>query len=128
MADSKKKRGKADRSMIALKEPYEVQYWSKKFKVTPAKLKAAVKKVGRSAKKVEAYIKVQKHKARDKSLIAVSQAYEVRYWAQKFKVTPAKLKSAVKAVGRSARNVGAYLMGGKPKAKRRAKAKPAMAA
>ena len=128
MADSKKKRGKADRSMIALKEPYEVQYWSKKFKVTPAKLKAAVKKVGRSAKKVEAYIKVQKHKARDKSLIAVSQPYEVRYWAQKFKVTPAKLKNAVKAVGHSARKVGAYLMGSKPKAKRKAKAKPAMAA
>ena len=38
--------------------------WSKKFKVTPAKLKYAVKKVGHSAKKVEAYIKLQKHRAR----------------------------------------------------------------
>ena len=46
MADDKKKRGGADRGLIALSEPYEVAYWSKKFKITPAKLKAAVKKVG----------------------------------------------------------------------------------
>src|SRR6185503_4121194 len=60
MADDKKKRGGADRGLIALSEPYEVAYWSKKFKITPAKLKAAVKKVGHSAKKVDAYIKLQK--------------------------------------------------------------------
>jgi hypothetical protein len=35
MADNKKKRGGADRGLIALSEPYEVAYWSKKFKVTP---------------------------------------------------------------------------------------------
>ena len=46
MADNKKKRGGADRGLIALSEPYEVAYWSKKFKITPAKLKAAVQKVG----------------------------------------------------------------------------------
>ena len=63
MADNKKKRGGADRGLIALSEPYEVAYWSKKFKITPAKLKAAVQKAGHSAKKVEAYIKLQKHKA-----------------------------------------------------------------
>ena len=45
MADSKKKRGGTDRALIALGEKYEVAYWSKKFKVTPAKLKYAVKKV-----------------------------------------------------------------------------------
>ena len=39
MADDKKKRGGADRGLIALSEPYEVAYWSKKFKITPAKLK-----------------------------------------------------------------------------------------
>jgi hypothetical protein len=55
------------------------QYWSKKFKVTPAKLKSAVKKVGHSARKVEAYIKFQRHISRDKTLIALSQTYEVRY-------------------------------------------------
>ena len=95
MADDKKKRGGADRALIALSEPYEVAYWSKKFKITPAKLKSAVEKVGRSAKKVEAYFALLKHKAADRALIAVSQPYEVRYWSKKFKVTPAKLKAAV---------------------------------
>ena len=93
MADDKKKRGGADRRLIALSEPYEVAYWSKKFKITPAKLKTAVKKAGRSAKNVEAYIKLQKHKAADRARIAVSQAYEVSYWSKKFKVTPARTQS-----------------------------------
>ena len=88
MADDKKKRGGADRGLIALSEPYEVAYWSKKFKITPAKLKSAVKKAGRSAKNVEAYIKLQKHKASDRARIAMSQPYEVSYWSKKFKVTP----------------------------------------
>jgi len=109
MADNKSKRGGSDRGLIALSESYEVRYWSKKFKVTPAKLKYAVKKVGHSAKKVGAYIKLQKHRARDKALIAVSQPYEIRYWSKKFKVTPAKLKAAVKAAGHSAKKVAAYL-------------------
>ena len=118
MADNKKKRGGADRGLIALSEPYEVAYWSKKFKITPAKLKSAVKKAGRSAKNVEAYIKLQKHKAADRARIAVSQPYEVGYWSKKFKVTPAKLKAAVAAVGHSSKNVGAYLAS---KAKKRTK-------
>lgn len=54
MADNKKKRGGSDRGLIAMNEPYEVRYWSKKFKVTPAVLKAAAKNVGRSSKKIEA--------------------------------------------------------------------------
>lgn len=112
MADNKKKRGGADRGLIALSEAYEVAYWSKKFKITPAKLKAAVKKVGRSAKKVEAYVKLQAHKAADRARIAVGQPYEVRYWSKKFKVTPARLKAAVAAVGHSSKNVGAYLAKG----------------
>jgi hypothetical protein len=109
MVDNKSKRGGSDRRLIALREPYEVRYWSRKFKVTPAKLKYAVKKVGHSARRVETYIKLQKHKARDKALIALSQSYEVRYWSKKFKVTPAKLKAAVKAAGHSSKKVGAYL-------------------
>ena len=109
MADDKKKRGGADRALIALSEPYEVAYWSKKFKITPAKLKAAVKKAGRSAKNVEAYLKLQKHKAADRARIAVSQPYEVSYWSKKFKVTPARLKAAVAAVGHSSKAVGAHL-------------------
>jgi len=113
MADNKKKRGVTDRALIASSEPYEVAYWSKKFKITPAKLKAAVNKVGHSAKKVEAYIKLQKHKAADRALIAMSQPYEVRYWSKKFKVTPARLKAAVAAVGHSSKKVGEYLTGKK---------------
>jgi hypothetical protein len=110
MADNKKKRGGSDRALIALGETYEVAYWSKKFKITPAKLKYAVKKVGHSARKVEAYIQLQKHKAADKRLIALSQPYEVRYWSNKFKVTPAKLRGAVVAVGHSSKKVGDYLV------------------
>jgi hypothetical protein len=121
MADNKKKRGGADRSLIALSEPYEVAYWSKKFKITPAKLKTAVKKAGRSAKNVEAYLKLQKHKAADRARIAVSQPYEVSYWSKKFKVTPAKLKAAVAAVGHSSKKVGAYLTGSKKTAKKTSK-------
>jgi len=121
MADNKKKRGGSDRGLIAIKEPYEVRYWSKKFKVKPAELKAAVKAAGRSAKKVGAYIKMKKAKKRDRALIAVSQAYELRYWAKKFKTTPAKLKAAVKAVGHSSKKVAAYFMGAKKKTKRKTK-------
>jgi hypothetical protein len=125
MADNKKKRGGADRGLIALSEPYEVAYWSKKFKITPAKLKSAVKKAGRSAKNVEAYIKLQKHKAADRARIAVSQPYEVGYWSKKFKVTPAKLKAAVAAVGHSSRNVGAYLASKAKKSAKKASRKTA---
>ncbi len=117
MADNKKKRGGADRALIALSESYEVAYWSKKFKITPAKLKSAVKKAGHSAKNVEAYLKLQKHKAADRARIAMSQPYEVNYWSKKFKVTPARLKAAVAAVGHSSKNVGAYLTGSKKSAK-----------
>ena len=119
MADDKKKRGGADRGLIALSEPYEVAYWSKKFKITPAKLKSAVKKAGRSAKNVEAYIKLQKHKAADRARIAVSQPYEVSYWSKKYKVTAARLKAAVAAVGHSSKAVGAHLA--KRKAAKKAK-------
>jgi hypothetical protein len=121
MADNKKNRGGADRGLIALGEPYEVAYWSKKFKITPAKLKAAVKKAGHSAKNVEAYIKLQKHKAADRARIAISQPYEVSYWSKKFKVTPAKLKAAVKKAGHSAKNVEAYIKLQKHKAADRAR-------
>jgi hypothetical protein len=123
MADNKAKRGGSDRGLIAVSEPYEVRYWSKKFKVTPAKLKYAVKKVGHSAKKVEAYIKEQKHRARDKALIAISEPYEVRYWSKKFKVTPARLKAVVKEVGHSSKKVGAYFAAKKKTKVKRRKAK-----
>ncbi|MDE2379625.1 DUF3606 domain-containing protein [Bradyrhizobium sp.] len=121
MADDRKKRGAADRALIALGERHEVTYWSKKFKVTPAKLKYAVKKVGHSARKVETYLKLQKHRAADKLRIALGEPYEVRYWSKKFKITPARLKAAVAAAGHSSRKVEAYLKG--RKAAKKAKAK-----
>jgi hypothetical protein len=123
MADNKKKRGGSDRGLIAVKEPYEVSYWSKKFKCKPAELKAAVKAVGRSSKKVGAYIKMKKAKKRDRNLIALSQAFEVRYWSKKFKTTPAKLKAAIKAVGHSSKKVAAYFAASKKKPKRKARKK-----
>jgi hypothetical protein len=67
MADNKKKRGGADRGLIALSEPYEVAYWSKKFKVTPARLKAAVAAVGHSSKNVGAYLTGSKKKSAKKT-------------------------------------------------------------
>ena len=45
---------------IALSEPYEVRYWSRKFKVTPARLKTAVAAVGHSSKKVGTYFAARK--------------------------------------------------------------------
>ena len=71
MADDKKKRGGMDRALIALSESYEVAYWSKKFKITPAKLKAAVGAVGHSSKKVGEYLtgkKATKKKAAKKTV------------------------------------------------------------
>jgi hypothetical protein len=117
MAKKRKKRKSksSDRRLIALSQPHEIRYWSKKFKVTPAKLKAAVKVAGRSAKKVAAYIKLLKHRARDRALISTKEAYEVRYWSKKFKVTPLRLKAAVKAAGRSSKKVGAYIASTKRK-------------
>ena len=57
MADDKSKKGPQDRSKINLNEDYEVRYWTKKLGCTTAQLRAAVKKVGSSAKKVEAELK-----------------------------------------------------------------------
>jgi hypothetical protein len=123
-AAARKKSNAADRALIALSEPYEVRYWCKKFKVTPARLKAAVKVVGHSAKKVEAYIKLHRRKANDRTRIALTEDYEVRYWSKKFKITPARLKSAVEQAGHSSTRVAAYLKATKKKkAKKRKVAK-----
>ena len=50
MADDPSKRGPQDRSRISTSEDHEVRYWSQKFGVTPEQLKAAVRRVGNSAK------------------------------------------------------------------------------
>ena len=53
MADEKTKKGPADATRVNVSEPYEVTYWSDKWGVSPAKLKAAVAKVGPLADRVE---------------------------------------------------------------------------
>lgn len=45
----------------------------------------------------------------DRDLINISEAYEVRDWADKFGVTHVQLKAAVNAVGNSSQKVEAYL-------------------
>ena len=54
MADSKKKRGKSDRSRIAGKEPYEVYYVARKYGVSADAVRKVIKRVGNSRKKVYA--------------------------------------------------------------------------
>lgn len=57
MADNLKDRGEPDRSLVNLKEPWEIDYWTKRFGCTPSELKDAVKKVGDSADKVKKELK-----------------------------------------------------------------------
>ena len=57
MADKPSKRGPQDRSRISTSKDYEVRYWSRKFGVSPEQLKAAVRKVGNSAKAIEKELK-----------------------------------------------------------------------
>lgn len=54
MADSKKKRGKADRARISGKEPHEVYYVARKFGVSADTVRKAIKKVGNMRAKVYA--------------------------------------------------------------------------
>ena len=46
MADNKEKTDNRDRSKINVNEPYELQYWSEKFNVTPDELRNAVERAG----------------------------------------------------------------------------------
>jgi hypothetical protein len=57
MADNKKNIGNPDRSRINVNEQYELNDWSRKFRVTPEQLKKAVKEVGSIASDVEAHLK-----------------------------------------------------------------------
>jgi hypothetical protein len=61
MADDKTKKGKPDRTRIAMSEPYEVQYWKKKFGVTGQGLAGAIRAVGsNNVEKVGAYLKAKR--------------------------------------------------------------------
>ena len=57
MPDDKSKRGGQDRKRINVNEDYELRDWSKKFGVSQAELKAAVKAVGDNASAVEKHLK-----------------------------------------------------------------------
>lgn len=57
MADDKTKRDYRDRSRINTNEPYEMDYWKKKFDVSGQQLAGAVRAVGSSVKKVSEYLK-----------------------------------------------------------------------
>jgi hypothetical protein len=54
--DNLKKKGRADRDAISLREAWEVKYWTKRFGCSGARLRKAVKKVGHSVSKVSAYL------------------------------------------------------------------------
>lgn len=56
MSDDKTKRIPQDASKVNVHEPYEVEYWTKKWGVTETKLKEAVSKVGVSATAVAKYL------------------------------------------------------------------------
>lgn len=49
MADNLNERGPQDRSRVNVNEPWELQYWSRKFGVSEEQLKEAVKAAGPSA-------------------------------------------------------------------------------
>ena len=56
MADDLQKRGPADRSRVNLNEPWEIEWWSKKWSISPETLRAAVTKVGVTAKDVAKHL------------------------------------------------------------------------
>ena len=59
MADDKSKRDYRDRSRINTSEPYEMEYWKKKFDVSGQQIGGAVRAVGSSVKKVAEYLKAK---------------------------------------------------------------------
>jgi Protein of unknown function (DUF3606) len=59
MADNLQKRGAPDSKTINLKEDWEKDYWKKKFRVSGQQLAGAVRAVGKSAAKVEKYLKAK---------------------------------------------------------------------
>jgi hypothetical protein len=57
MSDSKTKTDYRDRTEVNMNEPYEVQYWTKKWNIPVEELKAAVKAIGsNNVSKLEKFI------------------------------------------------------------------------
>jgi len=57
MADSKRKRGKADRAKVSSKQEYEVRFVADKFGISRASVRAIIKRVGNSRRKIYAEIR-----------------------------------------------------------------------
>ncbi len=57
MSDDKTKSSGQDRKRINVNQDHELRDWSKKFGITPERLKEAVVAVGDRAEKVESYLK-----------------------------------------------------------------------
>lgn len=66
MADSRKKRGKADRARISATQSAEVNYVARKYRRSAAAVRAAIKKVGNSRDKVYAELGIKLKKRRKK--------------------------------------------------------------
>ena len=62
MARRKLKRRKADRSLVSAKQRYEVYYFARKHRMTPAAVRTLIKKVGHSRKKLEAAVAKKKRR------------------------------------------------------------------
>lgn len=60
MADDPKKRGTPDNDLISLSQPHEVRDWCNSLNCTETQLRAAVRNVGNSARKVREYLAQQK--------------------------------------------------------------------
>lgn len=56
MPDNLKIRQPQDPTKVNIHEAWEVEYWCKKWNITPEKLKEAVKTVGTSVEKVKTYL------------------------------------------------------------------------
>jgi Protein of unknown function (DUF3606) len=57
LPDDSTKKAPQDATRVNIHEDYEIEYWSKKFGVTPSQLRAAVAKVGTLARQVETELK-----------------------------------------------------------------------
>ena len=60
MSDNPSKTGEPDRSLVAIGQPHEVAYWTKRFGVSEARLKAAVAAVGNSVSAIERWLTTHK--------------------------------------------------------------------
>jgi Protein of unknown function (DUF3606) len=57
MGKRPKKRDYSDKTRIDMNQPYQVAYWKQRFGVSEQELEDAVRAVGTSVTKIEAYLK-----------------------------------------------------------------------